>query len=563
MMSVTQCLIVSDFNCDNLSGYLKKTSDGSIQPSCAPFGQLWPTLIDLARPGKSDKIETAIIWTQPQSIVPAISREDANLNDLFDDAMQEVDRYCDALLALESNCNTLFVPTWTLATISRGRGFADLKPGGLHWLLGKMNDRLIDRLGHSNQSFVLNASKWIEKCEGTAFDPRLWYMGKIPFHRAVFQHAAEEIAGAVDAVAGRVKKLLVLDLDDTLWGGIVGEVGWQNIRLGGHDAIGEAFKDFQKSLKRLKQQGVLLAIASKNEEAVALTAIRENPEMQLEIDDFVAWRINWNDKARNILSIVDELNIGIDSVVFIDDNPVERQRVRDTCPGVLVPDWPTDKMQYVTALSKLRCFDKASATNEDAQRTKMYHAERDRSELKHNLESVDQWLHSLDMVVEVAAVGKSNIKRATQLLNKTNQMNLSTRRLTESEFLDWCCGENREAFAFSVSDKFGDSGLTGLGSIEVVDDTAVITDFILSCRVFGRSVEDVILSTLIEAARRRGSKTIVANYVATEKNIVMLNFLENSEFSNVGNAFQFAVECDYKQPDWIQVTQKANTASAR
>ena len=183
---------------------------------------------------------------------------------------------------------------------------------------------------------------------------------------------------------GQNRKLLVLDLDDTLWGGIVGDVGWKNLRIGGHDYLGESFRDFQLKIKSLTVRGIMLALASKNDESIAMEAIKKHPEMVLSINDFVAHRINWKDKAKNISEIVDELNIGLQSVVFFDDSPFERERVRQTLPEVFVPDLPKDPTDYVSFFSKLRCFDKKHITSEDKVRGEMYKTESKRKSLKQN-----------------------------------------------------------------------------------------------------------------------------------------------------------------------------------
>ncbi len=222
------------------------------------------------------------------------------------------------------------------------------------------NLRLLHNLDTVPNVVALNASRWIELVGESAFNERLWYMGKIPFANGVFKAAAREVKAALRGIRGAARKLIVLDLDDTMWGGIVGEVGWQNIILGGHDPMGEAFVDFQRALKSLNRRGVLLAIASKNEETVAWQAVNQHPEMILRPDDFAGWRINWNDKAQNIVEIATELNLGLDSVVFIDDSQVERDRVRQALPDVLVPEWPSDTRLYLRALCDLDLFSKVA-----------------------------------------------------------------------------------------------------------------------------------------------------------------------------------------------------------
>ncbi len=560
-VSAIECLIVSDFNCENLAGYLSHQRMLQLQASCSSFGQLWPTLLELGHSHRSTCADVLVVWTRPQGIAPITGEAIGNGQLQF--AIGEVDRFCDTILAIENRFKHVFIPLWVLPTTQRGIGFADLKPGGMHWLLGRMNQRLIDNLSQSTRCFALNTQKWIEQCRVNAFDSKLWYMAKIPFHRSVFQEAALEISSALCNLRGSNRKLLILDLDDTLWGGVLGDVGWENLRLGGHDAIGESFVEFQFAIKALKQQGVLLAIASKNEDSVAIQAIENHPAMILKLDDFVARRINWNDKAQNIVAMVEELNVGVDSVVFIDDNPNERERVKSACPEVLVPDWPKDKMEYVNALSALRCFDKANVTSEDSARTQMYHAERKRDAAKKAVGSVDDWLASLEMVIRVERISESNIKRATQLLNKTNQMNLSTRRMTESEFLEWCNDSSTFAYAFSVSDKFGDSGLTGVGTIKINGDEARIQDFVLSCRVFGRKVEEIMVSTLVDAARLSGVNSVTAIYIETERNKVTRSFFESSAFVREGDTFSWSTESFYPFPDWVVVSRPPEVSAAQ
>ena len=226
----------------------------------------------------------------------------------------------------------------------------------------------------------------------------------------------------------------MLDLDNVLWGGVVGEVGWTGINLGGHDHVGEAFADFQRALKALAARGVQLALVSRNDEATALEAIDRHPEMQLRREDFAGWRINWEDKAQNIAGLLAELNLGDESAVFIDDSAIERERVRTAIPEVLVPEWPDDPARFREALGSLRCFDSPFLTEEDRRRTAMSAAERSRRcRVSTAVASVEDWLQSLDISVTVEMLSDGNLDRAVQLFNKTNQMNLATRRLSKPE----------------------------------------------------------------------------------------------------------------------------------
>src|SRR6185436_3816247 len=208
-----------------------------------------------------------------------------------------------------------------------GLGILNLKPGiGPAYALMRMNARLAEAVDNAPAIHLLDAGRWVAQAGRSATSPKLWHLGKIAFGPDVFRQAAADIKAGLRGIGGQARKLVVLDLDDTLWGGIVGDLGWEGLNLGGHSPVGESFVAFQRALKRLINRGIVLALVSKNTEAIALEAIDRHPEMVLRRDDFVAWRINWEDKAQNIASLVSELNLGLESVVFIDDNPAERAR---------------------------------------------------------------------------------------------------------------------------------------------------------------------------------------------------------------------------------------------
>jgi HAD superfamily phosphatase (TIGR01681 family) len=213
-----------------------------------------------------------------------------------------------------------------------------------------------------------------------------------------FQGGRRGPGGGPQGITGGARKLVILDLDDTLWGGVVGDIGWSNLRLGGHDPVGEAYRDFQLALKALTRRGILLAVASKNEERTALEAITSQPEMVLSLDDFAGWRINWNDKVQNIIALASDLNLGLEAAVFIDDNPAERARVREALPSLLVPEWPKSPLNYVAALGALDCFDAPFVSAEDRQRTAMYVSERKRKQLQDDVPSLETWLSILELM---------------------------------------------------------------------------------------------------------------------------------------------------------------------
>jgi FkbH-like protein len=426
---------------------------------------------------------------------------------------------------------------------------------GIANILMQMNLILADKFADYSNIILLDSQKWISTTAKYAFNPRLWYRGKVAFGNDVYKEAVKDIKSALNGLTGQSKKIIILDLDDTLWGGIVGDVGWENLLLGGHSPIGEAYVDFQLALKSLSNRGILLAIVSKNDESVALEAINNHPEMVLRLEDFAGWRINWQDKAQNIVDLVSELNLGLQSVVFIDDNPREQERVRESLTEVLVPEWPEDSMLYRNTLLNLRCFDTPFISKEDTDRTIMYLSEKQRKDLKNKVASLDEWLKNLEIKINIEVLHEKNLLRASQLFNKTNQMNLSTRRMTDSELASWAIKDGNKLWTFSVSDKFGDSGLTGIISLEIRNRTGQIIDFILSCRVIGRKVEETMLFTVIEYARKLGLKEVVAEYVPTPKNMPCLEFWRKSGFeADDGiNIFTWDLKREYRIPDDVEI----------
>jgi FkbH-like protein len=549
-------LLIADSTLNNFAGYLGNDSGSPrMDVSIAPFGQVLQVLLNDQLDCWKISPDLAVVWTRPEAVIDGFNRvlqfESFNINEI----LAEVDEYCGALRSAQSRLKYIFVPTWVLSNHHRGFGALDLRTSaGITSTLMAMNLRLIQNLSDTPNCIVLDAQKWTSGLGQKALSPKLWYMGKIPFSNDVFKEAVRDLKAAVRGLNGQARKLIILDLDNTLWGGIVGDVGWQGLVLGGHDPAGEALVDFQKGLKALKNRGILLAVVSKNEETVALEAIEKHPEMVLRQEDFAGWRINWEDKAKNVAELVAELNLGLDSVVFVDDNPVERARVAEALPTVLVPEWPQDKLLYGQALFTLDCFDSGVISNEDRARSEMYKAERDRTLIKNRVASLDEWLETLNTHVTVELLNQENLARVTQLLNKTNQMNLRTRRLTGAELVTWASHDHCRLAAFRVSDKFGDSGLTGILGLEARGDTLHIVDFILSCRVMGRRIENAMISLAAEYARSRGIKRLCGQYLRTEKNKPCLDFFRQSGLREIEDGtFAWDLAEPYPLPRHLQI----------
>jgi len=544
--------IVSDFTIDELADELRATDRlPGLGARVAPFGQVNQVLLEEPSPEDADFL---VVWTRPESAVPSFGRTLA-LEDVDEQTvLAEVNAFSSLIEGAAARYKFVFVPTWVVPPWSRGRGMLDAREGGVTRQLMAMNLRLCDNLARTPNVFVLSAERWFSAVGGSAMSPKAWYLGKMAVMRAVMVEAAADIKAAATGLDGGARKLLVVDLDDTLWGGIVGDVGWEGLRLGGHDGIGEAFADFQRAIKNLKRRGIVLGIVSKNEESTALEAIRNHPEMVLKEEDFVGWKINWTDKAQNIVDLAAQLNLGLQSVVFIDDNPIERGRVREALPEVFVPEWPEDKLLYPSALGRLRCFDSPALSREDLERTRMYAEERKRDQLQQQVGSMADWLKSLEIKVRAEALGPPNLTRAAQLLNKTNQLNLSTRRMTEAELLAWTREPGRALWAVTVSDRFGDAGLTGLISVEREGPTVRVVDYVLSCRVMGRKVEETMAHMAVAAARDQGASRVVVEYRPTAKNKPTLSFWRSSGFTNADDReFHWDASQSYPLPEPIHL----------
>lgn len=547
--------LLTTFTSDNLQAMLKNDPIGStFSCHCGEFNSVVPTLLNPEDPFWKNQLLT-IIWSEPEKVIPlfldALSYKSPSESEL----LAAVDDYADMIISRATASSYIAVVTWAIPSYNRGFGIQNFKSGtGLSYLIQKMNLRLADALSHHSTIFVLDVLPWIAIQH--AFNPKLEYMAKIPFSLPVFQHAKQDIVNLLSTLTSPPKKCIILDLDDTLWGGVVGDDGWESLVLGGHHPIGEAFVDFQHALKRLKKRGFILAICSKNEESVALNAIDQHPEMVLKQSDFVTWRINWNDKAQNIVDIANELNIGTDSIIFIDDNPIERDRVSSALPEVLVPDWPKDKLYYKSTLLQLSALDQLQHTEEDQHRSDMYIANKQRHTSK--LMQTDDWLKSLDTTLIIDPLNKKNLPRATQLLNKTNQMNLSTRRLSEDDFWAWSSEPTHKTWTFRASDKFGDLGLIGIASIETHATKNTIVDFVLSCRVFNRKIEHTMLTLLKNWTHQSGGGLLSATVIPTPKNMPCAHFFESSDSdTHHGHTFTWNLDTISNYPETLTVQDRS------
>ncbi|SHJ67044.1 HAD-IIIC family phosphatase [Paramaledivibacter caminithermalis] len=352
------------------------------------------------------------------------------------------------------------------------------------------------------------------------YSKKLWYLGGIKFSSKGDKLIKKEIDRCVGAFKGQRKKCLILDLDNTLWGGIIGEDGMDRIILSEHKE-GARYKDFQKRLKEIKNTGVILAVVSKNNYDDALEVFKNHKHMILNEEDFVLMKINWKSKAENIREIAEELNIGLDSLVFIDDNPVERESIKSQIPEVVVPEFPDDTAELEKFIIDIYndYFLSIKATEEDKKKTNMYKQNFNREKEMKSTASFEEFLKNLNTKIKIWKAKEDDIERAAQLTQKTNQFNLTTKRYLESDIDRFISSDKYDVYIASIEDKFGDNGKVSLIIIEKNDDKTVKIDtFLMSCRVMGRFIEEQIIDFIEDKYKRKGYEKIISYYYPTRKN---------------------------------------------
>ena len=358
-------------------------------------------------------------------------------------------------------------------------------------------------------------------------------------------YVASRVMDIVCAIKGQFKKCLILDLDNTVWGGVIGDDGLEGIQLGHGLGIGKAFTEFQMWVKKLKQRGIIICVASKNNEETAKEPFEKHPDMILKLDDIAVFQANWETKVDNIRTIQSILNIGFDSMVFLDDNPFERNIVRENIKGITVPELPEDPGEYLEYLYSLNLFETASYSNADKDRTKQYQVEAKRVSLSKTFTNEADFLKSLDMVSTVSGFTKFNTPRVAQLSQRSNQFNLRTIRYTEADITSLAEDPNVIDLSFTLEDKFGDNGLIAVIIMKRQDaETLFVDTWFMSCRVLKRGMENFTLNTMVERAKAAGYKKIIGEYLPTPKNKMVENHYTSLGFTKIENSETARYELD-------------------
>jgi len=409
--------------------------------------------------------------------------------------------------------------------------------------LRKLNYELMqDAVSQPNFHLVDLSSIQNRVGKATFFQPSVYINAEMVLSIDVLPEIASRTLDLIGAMFGKIKKCLVLDLDNIIWGGVIGDDGLENIQLGAL-GIGKAFTEFQYWLKKLKNRGIILAVCSKNTESIAKEPFEKHPDMVLRLDDIAAFAANWENKVDNIRQIQAMLNIGFDSMVFLDDNPFERNMVRENIPGITVPEMPEDPSDYLEYLYTLNLFETVSFSKEDEARASLYHVESQRSSLAEKFTNEDDFLQSLNMRSMVEGFNKFNIPRVTQLSQRSNQFNLRTVRYREADIERLVSSDDYYSFAFTLKDKFGDNGLICVVVLKKeTRDILFIDSWFMSCRILKRGMENFVLNTIASFARKKGFAILKGEYLPTAKNEMVKDHYRHLGFENINGYWELDLD---------------------
>ena len=441
------------------------------------------------------------------------------------------------------------------SAVTPGRGILDSQIDSAEWISVQGMNRELRAIAREFRGvYVLDYDALVARYGRENWrDERKWLTMRMPVAAGHLIHLAQEWMRFLHPLTGKIAKVLAIDLDNTLWGGVIGEDGMEGIQLGA-EYPGAAFQAVQRVMLDFYERGILLAVCSKNNPQDALEAFDNHPGMLLRRRHLACLKINWAEKGQNLREIALELNVGLDSIAFVDDNPVERQHVREEIPDVMVIDLPANPMGYARALRDAPVFERLSLSEEDAQRGEYYLAERERKELRQSSGSAEEFYRSLQQELEVAPVTPMTLARVAQLTQKTNQFNVTTRRYSEQEI---AAMESKRVYSLRVKDRYCDNGLVGVAIVEDRGEVCEIDTLLLSCRVIGRTVETAFLARLAAEAAGRGLRRMEGWFLPTRKNAPAKDFFAKHGFELVeengeGSRWSYDLAKPMACPDWIR-----------
>ena len=528
----------------------------------APFNQYQQEILDQNSGLYAFKPDVIILAVQAEGLLNEnFYQEFVKLADVRQYQTEVLERIQTVLSMLTARTDALILVNNFMVPSFTPFGILDNKAEcGLRSFFRELNQKLAELYKESSQLYVVDFEAAASKHgKSRCTDPKLYYRGSFLFSESFLPVVADEYMGYIKALKNLTRKCIVLDLDNVLWGGIVGEDGIEGIQLG-NDPPGNAYKDFQRTLLSYYNRGVLLAVNSKNNPEDALKVIREHPHMLLREKHFAAMKINWQNKVQNMIELAKEIGIGLDSMVFMDDNPREREQMKQSLPQVLVVDMPTSPFLYRQTLENLNDFNLLALTEEDKKRGEMYHTRKKRKELRESAGSLEEFLKSLEMKIVIKQADEMGLPRIVRMVNKTNQFNLTTRRYTDAEIKKMTeAGNDFLVYSLQVSDRLGDEGIVGVAIVRTKPEVWILDSFLLSCRVIGRKVEAALLATIVADAKKAGASMMVGEYIPTQKNSPVKSFYSSYGFEKLtreGDLYRWKLDLTkqtVEMPEWMDV----------
>jgi FkbH-like protein len=508
--------------------------------------------------------DVVILAVQTSDIAPALWSGFTDLDAKGIDAAveQTAGTFKQLIIAFRSRSKAQLLVHTLLIPPHPSAGVLDSQtPSSQAAAIGRINETLAEIARGHNNVYLLDYNNLIARRGfDNWFDWRKELTVGLPIAANEMIHLARQWARYLHPMTGKVCKVLAVDLDNTLWGGVIGEDGMDGIKLSG-SYPGAAYRALQRVMLDLYHRGILLAVCSKNNPPEAMEAISKHPGMILRPEHFAALRINWQDKAANLRELAKELNLGIDSIAFIDDNPVEREFVRAQVPEVTIIDLPDDPMECARTLRDSPVFERLTVSEEDRSRGRYYAQDRMREELQQSAGSLEDFYRSLEMKVDIEPVTAANLARAAQLTQKTNQFNMTTRRYTEEQIAAMKPPQWR-TYTIRVRDRFGDNGIVGLALAKAQGKDWEIDTLLLSCRVIGRTVETAFLATIAADARSAGASRLVGQFLPTKKNAPARDFYKQHQFNcvsdqNGAQTWELSLSNSPSVPAWIELHVKS------
>lgn len=508
--------------------------------------------------------DTILLAVQTRDFVPALWTTSAlsqdSVREALDQAVIHLRQWVNAL-----RCHTrahIIIHNFEQPAVP-GSGVLDAQSdSGQRSAIAQINHELQRLCRAQNNAYVLDYGSLVARHGSHHWhDERKWLTVRLPIASPHLNDLAKEWMRFLHPITGKVAKVLVVDLDNTLWKGVIGEDGIDGIQLD-VEYPGAAFQQLQRALLDLHARGILLAVCSKNNYDDAIEALAKHPAMLLRPAHFAAMRINWGDKPQNLREIAAELNLGLDSFAFLDDNPLERQQVRTELPGVFVLEPPRDPMELARTVRDCPLFERLSLSREDQDRSAIYQAQRERQVLENSLTSREDFYRSLQQEAEIAPLTRATVARIAQLINKTNQFNLTTRRYSEQQLLELVSSPSWNCFSIGVRDRFGDNGLVGVALLHwdrTQPPVCEIDALLLSCRVIGRTIETAFLWFLAEYARNRGAHDLRGWFFPTKKNSPARDFYSSHGLQKTGENSQGTLwslnlsDLRLSCPEWIRL----------